>query len=245
MNHAPDANTAAEAYQGQFKFDFGELGLKDGLYTGPCSVGESIATQSVGFAGAADLVPLNVPYKGDEDILIEFAHHGPAPTAGTNAIAGLLYVEGNMSELPIDFWRAFPGLMPNAGGDSEANAAVTAAATAITNLSVPSLAHHIIGFGSTVAQDAAGRTAEDLVSSITFTSTASDFTPQKYPFCWKFPNLAGTLVGQGIDFPMVRWPAWIPTNEVTITVTPTSILATLVTDAHSITADVYYIADRV
>lgn len=237
-SNVANANTATEAYQGQFNFDLGQVGRTNALFTGPCSVGEGVGTQSGGFGGSAMLVPANIPFKGNEDIPITFAHHGPAPTAGSNCAAGVLYYTG--SQPPAEWWRAFPELMGISGSDSEANAAVTAASTAITNLEVPAAARHICGFGSTAAQDAAGRTAEDLLVTITFTSTIPDFTPQEYPFNWKYPNLAGTLVGKGIDLPYINWPAYIPTHGVNQTVTPTVTLATAVTDAHSITADVFY-----
>jgi len=175
-NHAPNANTAAEAYQGQFNFDLGQVGKTNLLITGPCSVGEAVATQSSGHGGAASLTPMNVPFVGNEDIPITFAHHGPAPTAGTNAQAGLLYYTG--SPPPQEWWRAFPEIMGSVGADSEANAAVTAASTAITNLEIPAHARHVCGFRCTAAQDAAGRTAEDLVAAIHFTSTIPDFTQE-------------------------------------------------------------------
>jgi hypothetical protein len=237
-NGTANANTAAEAYQYQVNFDLGEVGLTNALLTGACSVGEAVATQSSGHAGAAQLTPCNIPFRGNENIVITAAHHGPAPTAGLNVQAGVLYYTG--SAPPQEWWRAFPELMACQGSDSEANAAVTAASTAITDLNIPAHAQHITGFRSTCAQDAAGRTAEDILTSIVFTSSIPDFTPQEFPFNWKYPNLAGTLVGQGIAFPVVSWPAWIPTHGVNQTVTPTVTLATAVTDAHSITADVFY-----
>lgn len=238
-NGTADANTAAEAYQYQVNFDLGQVGKTNMLITGACSVGEAVATQSSGHAGAAQLTPAYIPFSGNEDIVITAAHHGPAPTAGLNVQAGVLYECG--SDKPPAGWHdAFPALYNPVGADSEANAAVTAASTAITNLEIPAHARHICGFRSTCAQDAAGRTAEDILTSIVFTSTIPDFTPQEYPFNWKYPNLAGTLVGQGIAFPVVTWPAWMPTHGVNQTVTPTVTLATAVTDAHSITADVYY-----
>ena len=240
-NGTADTNTATEVDQYQVNFDLGELGLKEYLVTGACSVGEGIGTQSGGFAGPAQLTPCNIPWSGNERIPITAAHHGPAPTAGLNVQAGILYYE---NPAPPRGWRDMingkPCLYPGSGGDSEANAAVTAAVTAITDLQVPSFAGHICGFKCTAAQDAAPRTAEDIVVSIHFTSTFPDFTPQHYPFLWKYPNLAGTLVGKGIDLPAVGWPAWINTNRVSGQVTPTVNLATLVTDAHSITADLVY-----
>lgn len=240
VNATADANTAAEAYQTQFNFDFGEVGLKELLLTGPCSVGEGIATQSVGFAGPALLHPLDIPFDGNESVPITAAHHGPAPTAGMDGMGGLLYVVGK-DVPPIQWWRAFPDLMGDSGGDSEANAAVTADNATITDLRVPSFAKHICGFGGTAAQDAAGRTAEDLVLGIDFSkSSFPDVSPQMYPIAWKYPNLAGTLVGTGIRFPVVHWPAWIPTRDVSGTISPRTILVTGVTDAHSVTADIFY-----
>jgi hypothetical protein len=238
-NGTANANTAAEAYQYQVNYDLGQLGKTFALITGGCSVGEAVATQSSGHAGAAQLTPANIPFKGNEDIPITAAHHGPAPTAGLNVQAGVLYTT-NRDPPPAEWYTRFPNLSPIVGSDSEANAAVTAASTAITDLEIPAHARHINGYRCTAAQDAAGRTAEDLLVSIIFTSTIPDFTPQEYPFVWKYPNLAGTLVGQGIAFPVVTWPAWMPTHGVNQTVTPTATLATAVTDAHSITADVFY-----
>lgn len=240
-NGTANANAAAEAYQYQVNFDLGELGLKEYLISGACSVGEGVATQSGGFAGPAQLTPCNIPWQGNEAIRITAGHTGPAPTAGLNIQAGLFYYE---NPAPPREWMklitGMPCMYPGSGGDHEANAAVTAAVTAITDLQVPSFARHICGFKATAAQDAAPRTAEDLVMSIHFTSTFPDFTPQEYPFLWKYPNLAGTLVGKGISLPTVAWPAWINTSGVSGQVTPTVNLATLVTDAHSITADLAY-----
>lgn len=233
-----NANTATEAYQGQVHFDLGQVGRTYERHTTSCNVGEGIGTQSGGFAGPAQFTPANIPFKGNEDIPITFAHHGPAPTAGSNGAAGVLYYIGGPP--PQEWWRAFPELMGGSGSDSEANGAVTAASTAITNLEIPASARHISGFRSGACQDAAPRTAEDLVLTITFTSTIPDFTPQEYPFLWKYPNLAGTLVGKGIAIPTVTWPAYIPTHGVNQTITPTVTLATAVTDAHSITADAFY-----
>jgi len=238
MNHAPNANTAAEAYQGQFQFDLGQVGLTEAILTGPCSVGEAVATQSSGHAGAASIRGVRIPFKGNEDIPISFAHHGPAPTAGTNAQAAILYSQP--PHPPEEWFQRFPYLYPLSGSDSEANAAVTAAATAITALDIPAHARHVCGFACTAAQDAAGRTAEDLVLTLDYASTIPDFTPQEYPFVWKYPNLAGTLVGQGIAFPTVTMPAWIDTKGQNQTITPTTRLATAVTDAHSVTADAIY-----
>jgi hypothetical protein len=212
--------------------------LKEVLCTGMGGVGESIATQSVGFGLPAHFHPLNIPFKGNENIDITAGHHAPAPTAGLNAQAAVLYSQP--PHPPAEWFDAFPYLMGNSGSDSEANGTVTADATAITDLQVPSLAQHITGFACTAAQDAAGRTAEDLVLGINFTSTFPDFTPQQYPFLSKFPNLAGTLVGGGIQLPLVTWPAWIPTHGVSGQVTPTVELVTAMTDAHSVTADVFY-----
>lgn len=240
VNATADTNTAAEAYQTQFRFDFGEVGLKELLLTGPCSVGEGIATQSGGFAGPALLHPLDIPFEGNESIGVTAAHHGPAPTAGMDAMGGLLYVVGK-DVPPIQWWRAFPKLMGDSGGDSEAAAAVTADNTAITALRVPSFAKHVCGYGGAAAQDAAPRTAEDLVLGIDFSqSSFPDWSPQKYPILWKYPNLSGTLVGRGISLPVMTWPAWIPTNSVSGTITPRTILVTGVTDAHSVTADIFY-----
>ena len=127
------------------------------------------------------------------------------------------------------------------GGDSEAEDALTADATEFPNdIEIPSMARHITGFGCTVAQDAAARTGEDLVLGANFTSTFKDFTPQQYPFLSKVPNLLGTIVGTGIDFPRVVWPAWIPTNGVSGQMTITAELVTAMTDAHCMAVDVYY-----
>lgn len=237
-NGTANANTAAEAYIPQYNFDLGELGLKQMLVTGMGGVGESIATQSVGFMLPAQFHSANIPFRGNEQIDITAGHHGPAPTAGLNAQAAVLYSQP--PHPPREWFDAFPYIMGGSGSDSEANAAVTTDRAAITDLQVPSLARHITGFGCTMAQDAAGRTAEDAVLTLDFTSTFPDFTPQQYPFMSKFPNLAGTLVGTGIASPLVRWPAWIPTNGVSGQVSPTTDMVTAVTDAHAITADVYY-----
>jgi hypothetical protein len=238
VNGTANANTAAEAYQQQFRFNLGELGLKEMLLTGPCNVGEGVATQSVGFGGPARFVAASIPYMGNEDIDCTFAHHGPAPTAGSNVQAAILYSEA--PHPPQEWIARLPNMFGSVGSDSEANAAVTADNTAITDLQIPSFARHICGFGCGASQDAAGRTAEDAVIALDFSSTFPDFTPQIYPFLWKYPNLAGTLVGQGIDIPTVTFPAWIPTTGVSGQITPTVDLVTAVTDAHSISADVFY-----
>ena len=242
LNGAPDANTAAEAIISQFNFDFGEVGLKELLVTGPCIYGESVATQSVGDMGPALLVPLNIPFHGNERIPITAGWHASGtPTAGLNAMAGLLYVVG--AEPPMEWRNRYPELIGCSGGDSEASAAVTATATAITDLQIPALSKnmHVCGYACGVAQDAAGRTAEDMVLGIDFgTSTFPDWSPQIYPFAWKFPNLAGTLVGGGIRGQKVTWPAWMPTNGVSGQITPKVLLNTTMTDGHAIAVDVFY-----
>jgi hypothetical protein len=238
-NGAPNATTAAEAIIPQFNFNFGELGVKEILCTGMGGTGEAIATQSGGHGKPAEFFPVNLPFRGNEDIDITAGWHASGtPTAGLNAQAAVFYSQP--PHPPKEWFDAFPMLMGMSGSDSEANAAVTADRTAITDLQVPSLAGHITGFGCTAAQDAAPRTAEDLVLGLDFTSTFPDFTPQQYPFLSKIPNLAGTLVGKGIHFPLVRWPAWIPTHHVSGQVTPTTEAVTGTTDAHAIAADVYY-----
>jgi len=238
MQGAANANTAAEAYQLQFNFDLGQVGLTNALMSGPINVGEHVATQSSGTGGPARIVGARIPFRGNEQIPITVAHHGPAPTAGANAQAAILYAQPPYP--PAEWFQRFPALYPISGSDSEANAAVTTAATAITALDIPAHARHICGFAAGMCQDAAGRTAEDAVLTIDFESTIPDFTPQEYPFLWKYPNLAGTLVGTGIDLPTVTMPAWIDTKGVNQTITPTTRLATAVTDAHSVAVDAYY-----
>ncbi len=240
VNCAPNAATAGEAYLTQFRFGLGELGLKELRVTGPCAYGEQVATNaSSPGAGPALLVPLAIPFLGNEDILIEATHHAcGTPTPGMNAQAGLLYVQGE--EPPVQWWRAFPGLVGASGSDSEANAAVTADDTSITNIEIPSIAKHIIGYACAAGQDAAPRTAEDLVLGIDFgTSTFPDWTPQEFPFVWKIPNL-GTAPGCGIPIPRVVWPTWVPTPEVSGTITPKTIVNTTMTDSHSVAVDVLY-----
>ena len=237
-NGAPNANTAAEAIIPQFRFDLGEVGLKEVLVTGMGGVGESIATQSGGFGLPAQITAVNIPFKGNERIPITATWHASGtPTAGLNAQASVLYSQP--PHPPPAWFNMFPYLHPIQGSDSEANAAVTAEAD-IADLQIPSFAQHICGFGSTMAQDAAPRTAEDVVMALTFTSTFPDFTPQEYPFMSKFPNLAGTLVGKGIQFPYMKFPAWIPTNRVSGQITPRVDFVTVPTDAHAISADVFY-----
>jgi hypothetical protein len=227
-NGTANANTAAEAYVTQFRFDLGEVGLKELTVTGMPGVGEHVATQSSGDGLPAQFHPANIPFKGNENIDITAGHHLPAPTAGLNAQAAVFYSQP--PHPPKEWFDAFPGIMGGSGGDSEANGAVTADRTAITDLQIPALARHVCGFASTSGQDAAGRTAEDLVYGLDFTSTFPDFTPQQYPMMSKYPNLAGTLVGTGITMPRVVWPAWIPTNGVSGQITPTCELVTAVTD---------------
>ena len=237
-NGTANANTAAEAYIPQYSVDFSQCGVGTYTITGMGGVGEGIATQSGGFGLPAQFHPCNIPFKGNEQIDITAGHHAPAPTAGLNAQAAIFYSQP--PHPPREWFDAFPGLMGAIGADTEANGAVTTDATAITDLEIPALARHVTGFGCTIAQDAAPRTAEDNVMGIEFTSTFPDFTPQQYPFVSKYPNLAGTLVGKGIQLPRVVWPAWIPTQGVSGQITPTTQAVTAVTDAHSVAVDVYY-----
>ena len=238
VNGTANINTTAEAYQTQFKFDLGEVGLKELRMSGPCNVGEGIGTQSGGFAGAARILGAKIPFNGNERIDVTFGHHGPAPTAGSNVMGAVLYSQP--PHPPPEWFQRFPMLYPLSGGDTEANAAVTAVSTDITDLEIPSFSKFITGFSCGAAQDAVPRTGEDLVLGIDFTSTFPDFEPQEYPFLWKYPNLLGTIVGKGISLPTVTMPAWIPTFGVSGQVTPSVELVTLVTDAHSVTADVFY-----
>ena len=238
MSATANINTTAEAYQTQFNFNLGEVKKKNLRLSGPCNVGEGIGTQSTGFAGAARLIGASIPFEGNERIDVTFGHHGPAPTAGSNVQAAVLYSQP--PHPPMEWFYRFPELYGLVGGDTEANAAVTAVSTDITDLEIPSFSRHIIGFSASAAQDAAIRTGEDLVLGIDFTSTFPDFEPQEYPFLWKYPNLAGTAVGKGISLPEVTMPAWIPTFAVSGQVTPSVELVTTVTDAHSVTADVFY-----
>jgi len=239
VNDAPNAGTAAQSHIPQYRFNFGELGLKELRCTGAHTLGEQVATNCTGNAGAARLIPLAIPFQGNEKIDITAGWHTcGTPTAGVNAQAGLLYVQGE--EPPVQWWRSFPGLVGASGSDAESNAAVTADATAITDLQIPAIAKHVIGFGCSATQDAAPRTAEDLVLGIDFsTSTFPDFSPQEYPFVHKVPNL-GTGAGSGISPPYVSWPAWIPTHSVSGQITPESIINTTMTDNHSVAVDVYY-----
>lgn len=237
-NGTANANTAAEAIIPQFKFDLGNLGRKEILVTGMDGIGESVATQSQGHGLRARLTACNIPFQGNENIDISAGWHASGtPTAGLNAQCAVLYSQP--PHPPPEFYRAWPGIHPITGSDSESNAAVTANA-AIDDLETPSKPRHICGFGCTAAQDAAGRTAEDMVLGINFTSDLDDFTPQEYPFLSKFPNLAGTLVGSGIKLPYVEFPAWIPTNNVAGTITPTTNLVSAMTDAHAVAVDVFY-----
>lgn len=239
-NGAPNANTAAEAIVPQFLFDLGEVGVKEFRVTGMQGVGEAVATQSVGHGLAAQFHPVNLPFKGNEQIPITAGwHDSGTPTAGLNAQAAVFYSQP--PHPPREWFDAFPGIMGSSGSDSEAEDALTADATAFPDdLQIPAFAKHITGFACTAAQDAAGRSAEDLVLGANFTSTYPDFTPQQYPFLSKFPNLAGTLVGTGISLPRVAWPAWIPTQGVSGQITTTAELVTAVTDAHCMAVDVYY-----
>lgn len=240
VNCAPNAATAAEAYLTQVRFSFGELKLKELLVTGPCVYGENVATNSTSpGAGAADLHPLAIPFQGNEKILIEATHHAcGTPTPGMNIQAGLLYMQGERP--PPQWWDAFPGLVGASGSDSEANAAVTADDTALTKIEIPSIAGHIIGYACAVGQDAAPRTAEDLVLGIDFgTSTFPDFSPQQFPFVWKIPNL-GTATGSGVMIPKVTWPTWFPLPGVSGDITPKTIVNTTMTDSHAVSVDVYY-----
>jgi len=240
MNAAENALTAAEAVLTQFNFDLGELGKQNLLLTGPHVGGEAVATQSMGYSGPAVLHPLNIPFKGNERVAITATHHASGTaTGGINCQAGLLY---SMPPHPPQAWKiAFPGLMGGTGGDSEAIANITANATAITALEIPAFASHVIGFGCAAAQDAAPRTAEDLVLGIDFSaSDFPDWSPQEFPFLWKMPNLAGTLVGGGMGMPRVVWPAYIPTHGVGGDIRAETIVNTTMTDAHAVSADVYY-----
>lgn len=241
VNGTANANTANEAYSFQVDFDLGEFGLKHALLGGNCCVGEGIGTQSGGFGGPAVLYPANILFTGNEALDITAAHCLPAPSAGLNVQAGILYWTDGRP--PAEFWQYYPDPMPMQGGDLETDGALTANDVAIAALEIPGFPRHISSLGGALGgQDAAARTAEDVVLGLNFTSTFEDFTPQQYPIAYKYPNLLGTLVGKGIHINGMpcRWPAYIDTQNKAGTITPHSLMATAPTDAHSVTATCEY-----
>ena len=235
---ASNAMTDAEAIAAQYEVDLSSLSLPTYKFGGPPSYGQGVGTNNQAIKQGARMELTQIPAKGNAEIRVRVSQHLPDPTAPLNVVFGALYHNGE--DLPDDLWKKmFPGVRPAMNGDTQANAAVTAVSTAIDDLVVDQWLNMIVALGGDINQDAAPRTAEDAVLWIEFLSNIKDFSPQEYPIAMKQPAL-GTAVGLPTFDPLAPYlfPAWIPTENAQVTITPVAKLVTLVTDAHQVTADV-------
>ena len=232
MQAATITTTAAEANQGQYRFNFSDQGKGTLLINGPPSTGSASATQAQGMKSVPVLLPVNIKAGPNQNIPVEFSTHTPDPTAGCGVVAGVMYTDG---ALHAGFDSFFPQPSMFAYSDSEGLAdGSTTAATEFADLDIPSWANQVVGVGYDSNHDAAGANGEELIGSIEFKSSIAGFEPQEYPLPAISAVLAGTVAGTGnwTSNPGNNyWPMSFLTGGGTQTVTPSISLVTAVTGA--------------
>ena len=237
--------TAAEANQGQLEIESGDLEISGpaarfsvGPYTG------SDPATNIGFTThAAEFIPLVHDATGGESVTVSYSTHLPDPTAGSSVVVGVVYEVGPPT--PAEVMHRFPWMAAlSAGGDTEANAAVTGTGeTAITDLNIPGWATEIVGFKFVPTLDAAPVGGEEINGFVRCRSNMRGFEPQDWPFMAAFNAPLGTPVGHGMayqapaEYMAAHWPVTAVKGP---TVTPNAILVVASGGNVSISASVAF-----
>lgn len=218
----PVTTTAAEAYTGQYRVSNNALSLRT-VSSGLPNEGGAPAT-NIGHRVAN---PMWIPFRrgslqnpvGQQDFLIEYANHVPAPTDDVAVMASLVFTaKGQLPQVPfpaeiIEAYNTRPDYIPGSlvyNWDSEAGADLaTVAETTITDLAVESDATGIVGLRLSWADDVFG--AEEHIGQIRYESSIPNFEPQE----WLLPCTGaplGTAVGVGGWNPRggVQYPMFFP-----------------------------------
>ena len=237
--------TAAEANQGQIEIESGDLSISApaarfgvGPYTG------SDPATNIGFTThAAEFIPIVHDAQGGESVTVSYATHLPDPTAGSSVVAGVVYEVGGPT--PAEIMQRFPWMAAlSSGGDTEANATVTATSeAAITNLEIAKWASEIVGFKFVATLDAAPTGGEEINGFVRCRSNMRGFEPQDWPLIAAFNAPLGTPVGHGmaIQYPAEYMAAYWPVTAVkSPTVTPNAILVVASGSNVSVSASVAF-----
>jgi hypothetical protein len=254
------AVTTVEGEHGQAQFFVGSR-LVGPFGVGPYH-GDGAATNEGQIPSPVDIVPMAFPENpvaggiGGVNIRFEYSSHVPDPTNASSVKEGLLIWRGAPTA-PAGFkggWSDFArmivdklprsifngDILPCTNADSEANGAITTTGATITPLELRDSPSAIVGFGVSVARDAAPTAAAELVGSIDFTSSISGFDTQAIPL----PAISATLgtpVGIASGGASLKWPAYIPVfgTPKQQTITPTvRVNATI--DATGVGATVFW-----
>ncbi len=237
--------TTAEANQGQIEIESGDMNISApaarfsvGPYTGA-----DPATNIAFTTHMAEFIPLVHDSEGGESVTVSYSTHLPDPTAGSSVVAGVVYEVGGPT--PAEIMQRFPWMAAlSSGGDTEANATVTATGeTAITNLEVAKWAQEIVGFKFVATLDAAPTGGEEINGFVRMRSNMRGFEPQDWPFVAAFNAPLGTAVGHGmaVQARAEYMAAWWPVPDVkSPVITPNALLVVAASDSVSVSASVAF-----
>jgi len=217
--------TAAEGKSSEVRINSKSLDMVNEVFlTGPY-VTSAPATHESGHVCVPEIIPLDIPCKGGEQVSIDCAPAG-ASTAGIVYEAALIYYD---TPPPMAWLQRFPKVMPFRGGDVKDAQQLTTTRTALTAITVPGSRSAIVGVKGAVTKTGAITAGEECIGYFELDSTIPNSTPQEVPGAATSATL-GTPVGTGGHIGLFEYmPTYIPIGGKDQTVTPYIHLRTAIT----------------
>lgn len=197
--------TTAESPGGsQLQFQSASLGVTDQRFlVGPWNT-SGPATNSSGQSMVQDIIPLEevLPPQGNESYTFALAPNDTI-TTGTQGQIGLMYCQ----DYPPQNWRnAFPAIIALRGGYEVGAEQLSATATALTAINVPSWVREVVACRSVVQKADAITTAEWESGFFSVLSTIPNIAPLQIP-----TNFGGAALGTPVGTGMYDdWMPWVP-----------------------------------
>lgn len=192
------------------------------------------ATNSSGQGHVQEVIPFDIPTKGNEVVTLQTALTATNTTGKSNMVQ-VLYADDTTSNptnggVAPDWLREFPIPLPAKDGYVSNAIQATTTRTALTGITTPSWASAIIGIKCSQTKTGAITTAQYEQAVIELTATISGITPNKWVTNSDGSTL-GTPVGTGIAHDSIPYlPCYIPLTGRSETVTPYINLVAAVTN---------------
>lgn len=214
------------------------LGLANqDFITGPI-IASGPGTNSSGQPNRAELIPLDIPAKGNDKLDISFAPAGPSTVAKLYEV-GLLYADSNSA--PVDWKQKFPNPLAFGGGQVSRATIGATTRTNIGDVTVPGWAKEIIAMKAVLVKSGALTTLEETIGFVDIATTIKGTDPQEWPCVTAFGAPLGTPVGTGQFLGMVPYtPMFIPLPGKDQTISPFINLRTGLTAAAQVAFAIAY-----
>jgi hypothetical protein len=202
------------------------------------------ATNDSGQGHIQEIIPMDIPTKGNEVIKLATALTKTNTTGKSNMVQ-LLYADDIISNptnggVAPDWLRSFPVVLPCKDGFETDLVQAATTRTAMTAISVPSWASAIIGGKFANLKSGAITTGQSEQSVIEITGTVPGITPNKWVTNSDGATL-GTPVGNGLYHDSIPYvPMYIPLTGRTETITPYVNLVAAVTNGPAVSVSLLW-----